>query len=154
MSRWVDPSENLRQSIRHMTLPPVLTFSYWFDLTPPPIAPLFQYILLGIFALCFVGATVLRLISMRAGLEKMTRRVLASASNRLIVLFVFGAFLFMLTYEGIYVLSMRFGYILWALLLAWYAWQTYKTVKVEMPAMQQRREERAALNKWLPKTNK
>lgn len=137
-----------------MTLPPLVSPSYWFSLTPPPIAPVFQYILLGIFTACFIGAIVVRLISMRAGLEKMTRRVLATTSNRLAVLFVFGAILFMLTYEGIYVLSMRAGYLLWVLLLAWYAWQTYKTVKIELPAMQQRRSERDAFNKWLPKTNK
>lgn len=137
-----------------MTLPPLLNPLYWFDLTPPPIAPIFQYILLGLFAACFIGAIVLRLVSMRAGMEKMLRRTLASASNRLIILFVSGAFLFMLSYEGIYALSMRFGFILWAALLAWYAWLTYKAVKVEIPAMHQRRTEREAFNKWLPKSNK
>lgn len=137
-----------------MTLPPLIRPSYWFDLTPPPIAPVFQYIVVAVFGLCMIAAIVLRLVSMRAGMEKMMRRALNSASNRLIVLSIFGAFLYALSYEGIYALSMRFGFVLWFALLVWYAWQTYKTIKVEIPAMHQRRTERDAYNKWLPKSNK
>ncbi|MEO5928133.1 MAG: hypothetical protein ABIO72_05425 [Patescibacteria group bacterium] len=137
-----------------MNLPPLVLPSYWFALTPPPIAPIFQYILVGVFGACLIAAIVLRLVAMRDGIEKLMRRALGAASNRLIVLAVFGAFLYAMSYEGIYVLSMRFGFILWAALFAWYAWQTYKTIKRDIPAMNQRRTERDAINKWLPKANK
>jgi hypothetical protein len=137
-----------------MTLPPLLNPAYWFALAPAPLMPWVEWTLLGLFAACFFAGIILRFISMRKEMEKMVRRAVVRGSGMLITLGVFGLILFILSYERIYVLGMRAGYLLWAALLGWYAWQMYKLVKIEMPMAEQRKSEREAINKWLPTSKK
>ena len=137
-----------------MTLPPLLQLSYWFDLTPPPFLTWVERGLLAIFVILLCAGIFVRLVTMRQGWEKMTKSALQQASSMLTLLGALGLLLYTFSYERVYLLSMRFGYLLWLALLVWYAWRLYRLVMVEMPAMEQRRTERDAINKWLPKGTK
>jgi hypothetical protein len=133
-----------------MTLPPLLRPSYWFGLTPLPLTPWVEYTLLAVFAIFFFAGILVRFLSLKKE-EKMMRRAYQTISSRLMTLGAFGLVLFVFSFERIYVLGMRAGYLLWAALLAWYAWKTYQLIRVDLPAMERRKSEREAINKWLPK---
>lgn len=137
-----------------MTLPPLLRPSYWFGLTPAPLTPWVEYTLLACFALFFFAGVIVGLVAMRQDFEKMMRRALQRTSSALMILGAFGLLLFVFSYERIYGLGMRAGYILWVALLAWYAWQTYRLFKIELPEDAQRRAQRNAMNKWIPTSKK
>ncbi|MFA5935927.1 MAG: hypothetical protein WC787_03680 [Patescibacteria group bacterium] len=137
-----------------MTLPPFLRPSYWFALSPPPLMPWVEWTLLGLFTVCFFAGVILRLISMRQGMEKMTRRTYERGSNMLMILGLFGFLLFVLSFERIYMIGMRAGYLLWVALLGWFAYRMYTIVRVDMPAMEKRKADREAINKWLPTSKK
>ena len=137
-----------------MTIPPFFHPSYWFDLTPPPLLPVFDHILLGLFVACFLLGIVGRLTLLRRGWEKMMKKAVQRASNALIVLGCFGLLLYAMSYERIYVLSMRAGYVLWIVLLAWYIWSIVRFVRVEIPETKRRHSEREEIEKWLPKSQR
>ncbi len=137
-----------------MTLPPLLRPSFWFSPMPPPFMPWVDRALPIIFALLFVAGIIVYLIAFKQNWDKMMRRALRKAADRLAILGCVGLLLYALSYERIYVLSARVGYLLWLALLAWYAWTMYKLVTIEMPAMEQRQAEREQKNKWLPKSKK
>lgn len=134
-----------------MTLPPLLRLSYWFGLTPAPFLPWVEYSLLGFFAIFFFAGIALRFFALNKAKDKLYRRAYHDVSSALLTLGVFGLVLFVFSYERIYALGMRAGYLLWVALFAWYAWRLYRKIRVEIPEMQERRDQRDALNKWLPK---
>lgn len=137
-----------------MNIPPLLRLAYWFDLNPAPFMPWVERFLpIAFILLLFVGI-LLRMVAWRRDFEKLTRRALRKAASMLMVLGVVGLLLFVFAYERVYVLSMRFGYLIWFGLLAWYVWRLMKYVRVEIPAIERRQAEREKLNKWLPKASK
>ncbi|MBU1348533.1 hypothetical protein KJ781_00475 [Patescibacteria group bacterium] len=136
-----------------MTLPPLLQLSYWFDSLPPPFLPVIDRSLLAVFGILLVAGIIARIVASRHGWEKMTKRLVARSGGMLTTLGAFGLVLYALSYERVPVLSSRLGYLLWVGLLGWYVWKTYRFIRVEIPSVQKRREEREQLEKWLPKPN-
>jgi hypothetical protein len=137
-----------------MNIPPPLLPSFWFNPTPPPFVPMFDYSLLGLFGLMLVAGIALRIVAMKQGWEKMTRRLFVRTAGMLMTLGAFGLMLYALSLERVPVLSARLGFLIWAGLFIWYAWKTYHFIRVEIPATKKRREEREQAEKWLPKTGK
>jgi Ca2+/Na+ antiporter len=137
-----------------MTFPPLLRFSYWFNASPPPFAPVVDIALPIFFAVLLVAGIAAGIVAPRRKWEKMTRRLVERCGYMLTVLGVFGLVLYALSFERVPVLSARLGFLVWAGFVVYYAWQTYRFVRVEMPAVQKRREERERLEKWMPKNNK
>lgn len=137
-----------------MTIPSPLLPSFWFNPTPPPFLPLIDHILLALFGVMLVAGIAARVLAMKKGWEKMTRRLLDRTGGRLMTLGVFGFLLYALNFERVPVLSARLGFLVWAGLVVWYAWQTQHFIRVEVPAAQKRREEREQTEKWLPKPAK
>lgn len=135
-----------------MILPPLLRLSYWFDLNPAPMALFVERGLLVVFTAFFLVGVLARLVAMRKDLEKLTRKSLQRVASMLMILGVFGLLLYVLTYERVYALSMRFGYLLWLALFAWFAYRFYRHLLIEMPALEKRRLEREQINKWLPRS--
>lgn len=135
-----------------MTLPPPLTLSYWFDPSPAPFLPMVERGILVVFVAFFFAGILARLIIMRQGWDKMTKKAIRRAASALMVLGFVGLLLYVLSYERVYVLGMRFGYLLWIVLFAWYAYRLIRMVRIDMPLMEQRRAERDNINKWLPKS--
>ncbi|MBU1032885.1 MAG: hypothetical protein ABII13_01520 [Patescibacteria group bacterium] len=134
-----------------MTLPPLLRPSYWFDPTPIAFSPVVQNVFLIVFGtFLFVGIFV-RLVALKRGWEKMTKRFLVRISGSLMVLGVFGLVLYILDLQRVSVLSARVFYILWLAALAWYIYRIVKFAWVDIPAVQKKKEERERIEKWLPK---
>ncbi|MFH1078363.1 MAG: hypothetical protein V1745_03765 [Patescibacteria group bacterium] len=136
-----------------MTLPNPLRLSYWFNSTPPPFMAVVDRSLFITFSLLLVAGIFVRIVALRHGWEKMTRRLLVQTGGRLISLGLFGLVLYALSYERVPVLSARLGFLIWISLAGWYVWKTYTFVRIEIPGVQKRREEREQMDKWIPKPN-
>ncbi|MBU1907640.1 hypothetical protein KKF59_00725 [Patescibacteria group bacterium] len=134
-----------------MNIPPYLKLSYWFNPNPAPLMPWADRFLPILFSVFLFVGIIIRLVTLRQGLEKMTKRALIRAGNSLIVYGLFGLVLYLLTFERVTVLSARVGYLIWVALFAWSVWKIVKYVRVDIPAVEKRREERARLEKWMPK---
>lgn len=114
--------------------------------------PVVERGLLVVFTAFVAGGILARLFTLRQGWDKLTKRAVQRASNILVGMGLLGLMLYFFTYERIYVLSLRFGYLLWLVLFIWNAYRLYRYVRVEIPTMERRRAERDQINKWLPKS--
>ena len=134
-----------------MEIPPLLRPSFWFNPSPVPFQPIVERGLLVIFgAFLFIGI-LSRIVAMRAGLEKMVKRLIIKISVSLMILGVLGLMLYGFYFERITVLGSRFWYLIWLALFGWYAWKIWKYAFVEIPEIEKKRAEREAAEKWLPK---
>jgi hypothetical protein len=137
-----------------MEIPPLLRPAYWFSSNPPPLLPAIDRTIVVVFGIFLFVGIFGRIIALRHGWEKMMKRAIVRASHSLIVLGIFGLVLYGLSFERVPVLSARFGYILWFGLFVWYAWRIFKFVYREIPAIEKKRAEREAMDKWIPKNGK
>ncbi len=132
----------------------LLTLSFWFSLYPPALTPWATRVMLVIFMALFIVGIVGKIYSIKTKLEKWTRRAVDKASGMLITMGVLGLMLFMFAYEQIPVLSMRFGYIIWFIILGIWLYFLYKFIYIEIPKQRKLKEAREHVDKWLPKPKK
>lgn len=114
--------------------------------------PVIERVLLVLFIALFFAGILVRLLTLRQGWEKLVKRAVQRASSMLMVMGLLGLMLYFFYYERIYLLSMRFGYLLWLALFGYYVYRLVKYVRVEIPAIEKRRAEREEISKWLPKS--
>jgi hypothetical protein len=136
-----------------MTIPSLLTPTFWFTTTPPP----FSFWADRILAVLTIALTVLGVIALvylvRSKMEKRVRRIFQDVSWNMIWLGLAGLLLYGFMYERIPVLSMRAIWLLWLGWIVWVVYSTWKKLKIDLPADNQRYAERDRLSKWLPKKN-
>ncbi|MBI4138552.1 hypothetical protein HY479_00170 [Candidatus Uhrbacteria bacterium] len=134
-----------------MEIPPLLRPSYWFNPTPPPFVPTVERGLLVVFgAFVFIGILG-RIVTLRPGWEKFSKRLVIRSADTLAVFGAFGLLLLGLAYERIPVLGARGWYLVWAAWFAWEIWKISRYALVEIPELERKRTEREAQEKWLPK---
>jgi len=131
-------------------MPNILTLHYWFSPRPTPFLPVIDQGLLVLFGGFLMAAVVIWVLSARRGTEKSTKRFFRRIAQACFWLGLFGALLYTLTYQRIYVLGARAWFILWFALFAWYVWSFGRAVFVEMPKQRQQKAERDDMEKWLP----
>jgi hypothetical protein len=137
-----------------MTLPPILTLSFWFNPTPPPLLVWSEWILLVILVACVVAGIAVAVVRARSGFEKLVRRGLGRVASLLITVGLAGLLLFAFAYERIPYLGMRLWWIGWAVLVGIWAWGIVRYFQVDIPAIRKQRAEREQFEKWLPKSKK
>lgn len=134
-----------------MVWPPLLRISYWIDPTPAPFSSLVLRSLLLFFCAFFLAGILLRLVALRHGWEKATRKLFQRIAGAFVVLSIFGLFLYICEVQRVYALSARVLYIFWAMIFLIYAWRIIKYVWIDVPAAEKKKEEREKIEKWLPK---
>ncbi len=137
-----------------MTLPPVLTLSFWFAPTPPPFIPFFDHAVLVVSAAFLIVGILAYFLRTRGRIDRLTKDAVASAANTLLVTGIIGLILYALAFERVAFLSMRVLWIPLAAWLVWRAWTHWKTVMVDIPAIRKIAAERQQFEKWLPKPKK
>ncbi len=134
-----------------MTLPSILTLSFWFSPTPPPLLPFFDRFLLVVpLVMAVLGAAIL-VYSLRADLEKMLRRAIGDVGIAGLWLGLTGLLLYSFSYERVPYLGMRVLWVLWFGWVLYEKWKIWKRFSKEIPAMKAARAERERIAKWLPK---
>lgn len=130
---------------------PLLTVSFWFDLTPPPLSPLVIKILFGFFAILVIGGAVLRIIAGRWKKDKHLfdgyRRIVAL----LLTMGCLGLVLFFFSYEQIQLFGAHFWYAVWGLVtIVWLVFIIRHFVKF-VPAERERLHLKQEQMKYLPR---
>lgn len=113
--------------------------------------PVVEQVLLVVFAVFVIASIVLKLFTLRKGIEKMYRRAMVRIAHAMFWLGLFGLFLSAVNYESTPVLSARFWYLIWAALFGVAAYRISKYILKDIPAVQAKEMEREQTNKWLPK---
>jgi hypothetical protein len=129
----------------------LLTLNYWFSLRVIPFTPAAErglLVLFGIFTIVGIGTT---LFLLKRKFAKPTKRALGKFASLLSWSGLFGLLLWLFTYQGVPVLSMRIFYIPWVLWVIWGFYSIYKYLWVEVPGKQKIYDERIEREKWLPK---
>lgn len=111
-------------------------------------------VLLVVFTAILVVGIVGKIYSIKTKLEKWNRRAIDKASTMLLTMGVLGLLLFVFAYEQIPVLSMRFGFIIWLIILGIWIYFLYKFIYIEIPKQRKLKEAREHTDKWLPKPKK
>lgn len=129
----------------------LLTLHYWFSIRAIPFLPVVERGLLvffGIFTVVGIGTS---LFLLRGGFAKPTKRALGTFASLLTWSGLVGLLLWLFTYQGVPVLSMRFLFVPWIVWVVWGFVSIYRCLWVEVPEKQKLYEERMAREKWLPK---
>lgn len=137
-----------------MTIPPLLTPTFWFSTTPPPFLPVVDKLILVVMAACVLVGAIAFLIRLQSGRDKLMKQALGRAGTVLVTTGLIGLLLYAFSYERVIYLSMR---IWWLPLIAWFlweAWKMYRFVFVKIPEIQKLQAERDQFEKWLPKKKK
>jgi uncharacterized membrane protein YkvI len=132
----------------------LLSLNFWFELYPPALTPWTIRIMLVIFVALLLVGIVGKIYSIKTKLEKWTRRTVDKASSMLITMGVLGLMIFFFGYEQIPILSMKFGYIIWIVLLGIWLYFLYNFIFNEIPRQRKLKQEREHVDKWLPKPKK
>lgn len=131
-------------------LRPLLTFSFWLDLTPEPFLRSNEVALMAIFALWLLAGIIFRFVSLRKRFDPPAHRLFRSFGRQCLSLGVLGWILFWFSYERLPFLSMRGWYFLWAVGNIVWAVMTgvrfFRTARKERNAIR----EREARAKYLP----
>lgn len=130
---------------------PLLSFQYWFGTGVLPFAPLVSRgILILMSALVLTGIAIAIYLKLQKGMDKAIRRVWKRVAALCATQGIIGLLLYGFYYEGIPVLSMRFWYIVWLVILVWWAYDIaveYRKAKADKIGD----AERQKYEKWLPK---
>ena len=131
---------------------PLFSLRYWFDSTPIPFLPIIDKIILFVlfgFIIGGIGCLVYR--KMAKGLEKYLKKLLRRYANLLITMGAVGLMLYAFTWQRVPFLSMRFFFLLWAILLAYWFWIILRFQLKELPIQKKKRHEQMERDRWLPK---
>lgn len=137
-----------------MDLRPVISLGFWFDLTPVRMSPVFEASFFVLFALLIIAGAAIRIYVRSRSLEKYValayRRVakIATASG------LVGFALLFFAFEEIQFFGSRFWMLLWVVGVIIAGLFVVKFMREEAPLLRAREQNRADVNKYLPRRNR
>ncbi len=124
----------------------LLNLSFWFDLRPPALMPLFNYLFLAFIILLIV----LMIVSFKfKNKNKAYKGVLISLYNFSFTNAIIGLFLLFFNYQRVPFLAARFWFFLWAILILIWLFFVYRKIK-KIPAQREKILAQEKFNKYLP----
>jgi len=131
---------------------PLLSFSYWFNTTAIPFLPAVnKLVLITLYGLLIAGIACAAYAKLGKKLEKDLKRLLRKYAGALTTAGVVGLMFYAFTWQRVPFLSMRFFFVLWFALFAYWIWTIIRFQTKELPERRKMREEQAKREKWLPK---
>lgn len=137
-----------------MTLPPLLTLSFWFDPNPPPFIPVADKAILAILFVAVAAGIVLSFMLRKKFLDKLNRQINGRIVRLLFTFGFVGLLLYGLAYERVAYLSMRIWWVPFGAWIIWDAWRMWRFTFVKVPQIRKMQDEKAQFEKWLPKRKK
>ena len=132
-------------------LSPLLDWQFWFDFTPIRMASTFEAMFFGIFALCIIIGSVIRMIIRNRPSEKYRTEMFKRVAGIFSATGGIGLIWFFFTFEEIQFFGARFWFlvILVGVIIALVRLQRF--MKRDVPVLQHREQSRAEVNKYLPR---
>ncbi len=133
-------------------LKPLLSPLYWFNTTATPFLPLIdKMVLILLYGLLIAGIGCAVYAKYGKKMEKYLKRLLRRYASALTTAGAIGLLLYAFTWQRVPILSMRFFFVLWFVLFAYWIGTIVRFQIKELPARRKLREEQIAREKWLPK---
>jgi len=130
---------------------PLLSLSYWFGNGIQPFHPLVgRGLLIFMSGLVVASIAIAVYVYLQKQIAKELRQVLQRVTALLSVMGVVGLFMYWFNYEGIPVFSMRFWYIVWFGVAAYWAYSIQRGHRDHKKTLASVAE-RAKYEKWLTK---
>jgi len=132
---------------------PLLTFSFWFSITPPPLLPIFYWVFFILFSVLFLIGIVCRWIYKKEKNNFVLRFSAKYLKKWFILSGALGFLLLMFSYERAVFLSARFWFLIWG--VGFGVWLGFIIKKIKtLPDRKDELKRHAEYNKYLPKTKK
>ncbi len=136
-----------------INLQPVLTASFWFDLTPNAMGPLFSKIFFIIFAVLVIAASAARIVANNKLTDKYHKIIALRAANIAFITGILGFVIYFFTFEEIQFFGSRFWFLVLLLGVIVAVVRLLKYAKKDVPAMRKHEQSKAEVNKYLPRRN-
>ncbi|MFA5129659.1 MAG: hypothetical protein WC477_01920 [Patescibacteria group bacterium] len=133
---------------------PLLTFSYWFSLSPQPFQPIVERVLLAVFAVMAIAGIACYLVPLKRGMDKGIKRALLRLGALLTWSGILALCLWFFSWQAIPMLSMRALYLPIAVWIVWGIVLIARSVWVDLPAQRKAEAERMERERWLPKKSR
>ncbi len=125
----------------------LLSLSFWFNMRPPALTPLFVKVFLILVIIILVLAIIFKILqNKKGGIYAFLYRKLA---NLFFSNFVIGILILFFNYEAVPFLAMRFFFIVWFLEMA--VWLFFVLIKIkEIPKRKKQLEQDKEYRKYIP----
>ncbi len=130
---------------------PLISWQFWFDLTPTRMAAGFEAAFFGLFALLIVAGSVMRMVVRNAQWEKYRAEVAARIASVASYAGIVGLVWFFLTFEEIQFFGSRFWFLAWIVGVIIAIVRIIRFTKRDVPVLKHREQSRAEVNKYLPR---
>jgi len=132
---------------------PLFTASFWFNLTPPPLLPLFYWC----FFIVFAGLIIVGFVSSQVYQKKRDNYILRFSAKYLKPWFItsgiLGLILLFFDYERATFFSARFWFLIWFISFGIWLLFIIKKIK-QLPERQDLLHKKAEFEKYLPNRKK
>lgn len=133
---------------------PLIDWSFWFDLTPIRMAPAFEAMFFGLFALAVIAGSIVRMVVRNGSYEKYRGEFLKRIANICSYTGLVGLIWFFLTFEEIQFFGSRFWFLVILIGAAFAVFRVIRFAKKDVPVFQHREQSRADVNKYLPRRSR
>ena len=134
-----------------ISIRPIFQGSFWFDLFPTALSPVFERGFFFFFAaFVFVGAA-LRMMSRKAEYDRDQKKVMRLIAVMLTTMGIAGLVWLFFTFQEVYFLGARFWFLVWLGATAYWIYRLVRYVRVELPAEKEARNLKQEVNAYLPK---
>ncbi len=137
-----------------MTLPPLLTLSFWFNPNPPAFISVINIVIIAFIAASFVSGIVAYALPRLKSMDKLDRQIVQRLGFVWLTFGITGLMLYAFAYERVAYLSMRIFWLPLLIWVIWKNWQIYQFAFKTVPEVRKARAERDQYEKWLPKKKK
>ncbi len=133
---------------------PLFHLRFWFDLRGTPFSPWVDQLLLAFMLCLLVAALAAWRVQRQAGLDKYTRRAWRKVFSLCLGGGLSGLILYLFTWQRVPIFSMRIFDLLWLVIMVIVGRGIVRYAFQEVPAIRTKQAERAAYQKWLPKSKR
>ncbi|MEA3272392.1 MAG: hypothetical protein U9P90_01860 [Patescibacteria group bacterium] len=129
----------------------LLSLKFWFSLQPVPLLPVYEFILLAIFAFLVVASIVLKIVFSNKKFGSRLARRITRLRLMFLTMGIIGLVFLFFTYERAFVLGARFWFLVWGVgFLVWLGILLYDLFK-KMPIELKNCDKQDHYEKYLPK---
>jgi len=128
----------------------ILTFNYWFNLSPGPFLPLALKILYIFFGLILIIGIASKFVSKKHKNYPPLRNIYQKFYYYLTSMAVFGLILVFLRQQNVYFLSAPFWFIIWLVSALLWLFFIIRYITVKVPKVKEEIELKKEMDKYLP----
>lgn len=127
----------------------LFSLKFWFDLTPDPLSPTNEFILLSFFTALVMAAIILKIMNKK--FDSYLIKIITRLRHLFLTMGIIGLFLLFFSYERAYILGSKFWYLFWGIgFLIWLGFILYDLLK-KMPAEKKEKNRKESFEKYLPR---